>query len=244
VATEQDDTTEGGPDLDARLAAVGALADRVRRRLYRFVVRRGEPVGREEAAREVGVAHHVAKFHLDRLEEAGLLATEYRRPPGRGGPGAGRPAKLYRRSDMQVDVSVPERRYEFVARLLAGAVDRAATNRSSVADELHDGAVAAGQEIGNQARRDLGRRPRRDQLANIVSSVLAQTGYEPAADGRTTTLGNCPFRAVSDEHTELICGMNLAFVEGVLRGVDASWLRAELVPDPGRRCCVRIVPTR
>ena len=66
-------------------------------------------MGREQAAAGVGVARHVAKFHLDRLVADGLLAFEYRRPGGRGGPGAGRPAKLYRPTDSGVDVSLPER---------------------------------------------------------------------------------------------------------------------------------------
>ena len=74
-------------DTDDQLGSVAALGEPVRRALYRFVVAQPEPVSRERAATGVGVAHHVAKFHLDRLEADGLLEVEYRRPPGRGGPG-------------------------------------------------------------------------------------------------------------------------------------------------------------
>ena len=71
-------------DFDAQVARVAALGEPVRRSLYRFVVAQPDAVSREQAAAGVGVAHHVAKFHLDRLESDGLLEVEYRRPPGRG----------------------------------------------------------------------------------------------------------------------------------------------------------------
>src|SRR4051794_26175263 len=99
--------TPSRSDLDARLEQVGALAESVRRALYRYVVAQDEPVTREQAAAGIGVALHVAKFNLDRLVEAGLLDADYRRPLGVGGPGAGRPAKAYRRADTDVEVSLP-----------------------------------------------------------------------------------------------------------------------------------------
>jgi len=81
------------------LASLSTLDDPVRRRLYEVVRERPEPVGRDEAAAAAGVGRALAVYHLDKLVEAGLLTASYQRPPGRGGPGAGRPAKLYTRSD-------------------------------------------------------------------------------------------------------------------------------------------------
>ena len=79
-------------------SAIGSLADPLRRRLYAFVAGRDDGVGREEVAREVGVPAHTARFHLDKLVDEGLLSVDHRRLSGRSGPGAGRPAKVYRRS--------------------------------------------------------------------------------------------------------------------------------------------------
>ncbi|MGR7002025.1 helix-turn-helix domain-containing protein [Yinghuangia aomiensis] len=83
---------------DAALDALGALADPVRRALYRYVAAASGPVGRAEAAEAVGVGRTLAAHHLDRLVDAGFLDAEFARPAGRGGPGAGRPAKVYRRA--------------------------------------------------------------------------------------------------------------------------------------------------
>src|SRR4051812_26864076 len=110
-------------------ARIAALGEPVRRELYCFVVAQDEPVSREKAASGTGVPHHVAKFNLDRLVAAGLLDVEYRRPPGRGGPGAGRPAKLYRRAARDVTVSLPERRYDLAGRVLAEAITIADRDR-------------------------------------------------------------------------------------------------------------------
>jgi predicted ArsR family transcriptional regulator len=86
------------------LASLSSLDDPVRSRLYRYVSGCAGPVGRDEAAAAAGVGRALAVYHLDKLVEAGLLTASYQRPAGRGGPGAGRPAKLYARSGREFTV--------------------------------------------------------------------------------------------------------------------------------------------
>src|SRR5215210_5224917 len=109
-------------DRDAQVAAVAALAEPTRRRLYEHVVRSPHALSRDDVAGATGVPRPTAAFHLDRLVADGLLDVHYERRTGRTGPGAGRPAKLYRRSDASVTVSLPERRYDLAGELLASAV--------------------------------------------------------------------------------------------------------------------------
>jgi predicted ArsR family transcriptional regulator len=225
------------PDLDSRLDRLAGLGEPVRRALYRFVVAQRTPVSRDEAAVGIGVAHHVAKFNLDRLVEDGLLEAEYRRPEGRGGPGAGRPAKLYRRAQLDLEVSLPERRYDLAGRLMARAVARAERADSPVGETLHAVAREAGRELG-AAGATTGPRRRR-KITETVVDALAQQGFEPCETRDGITLANCPFHALADEETELVCGMNLSLIEGILDGVGATTLHAELEPAPPR-CCVRI----
>jgi predicted ArsR family transcriptional regulator len=215
-----------GNDLDARLDRVAALGEPVRRALYRFVAAQPEPVTREQAAAAVGVAQHTAKFHLDRLVDGRLLEAGYRRPPGRGGPGAGRPAKVYRRSHTDLDVSLPERRYDLAGRLLVKAFARAERTGSPVPEALRAVATRAGRSAGTQA-------------ASGLFDALAADGYEPRRDGDGITLANCPFHALASEETELVCGMNRAYLEGMLGGIGDTGLTARLDPAPGR-CCIRL----
>ena len=132
------------------MQAVAALEEPTRRRLYEYVVGRPEPVSRDDAANALGLPRTTAAFHLDKLTEEGLLATCYERRTGRTGPGAGRPAKLYHRSDREIEISLPERQYAVAGRLLAAAVEDAETTGSLPARR--------GQPPGPRVRR--GPRPR------------------------------------------------------------------------------------
>src|SRR6478672_11667871 len=134
--------------LSEQASSIGALAEPVRRALYAFVIAQREPVSREQAADGVDVPVHTAKFHLDKLVEEGLLDVEFRRLSGRTGPGAGRPSKLYRRSDRQLSVSLPERRYDVAGEVLAAAVDRSLREGSPMAEVLQDVAHEVGRQIG------------------------------------------------------------------------------------------------
>jgi predicted ArsR family transcriptional regulator len=218
-------------DDEAQIASVAALDEPLRRSLYRYVVGQPAPVNREQAAAGVGVPLHAAKFHLDRLVAEGLLDVGYARPPGRGGPGAGRPAKLYRRADREIAVTLPERHYDLAGDVLAGAVETATREGTPVADALAVRARAAGRELGGEG-----------DVPHDLPQALARVGYEPRADeGGRLVLANCPFHRLAERHTELVCGMNLDLIGGLLEGLAIDGLRAELDPAPGR-CCVVISP--
>jgi predicted ArsR family transcriptional regulator len=218
--------------------AVALLDEPVRRALYDWVVARGDATSRDEAAAGVGIARALAAFHLDRLVRDGLLTAEYRRLSGRTGPGAGRPAKLYRRAAREVAVSIPDRRYEAAARLLAQAME---VGGESIPSEAVRGvAHETGRSIGADARRAAGPRPDGRRRRDALVETLRARGYEPREDPTgTITLGNCPFHALVEDHRDLVCGMNLALAEGVLTGLGERGAAARLDPAPGR-CCVVI----
>jgi len=218
------------------IQTIALLAEPVRRSLYDWVIAAGRAVGRDEAARATGVSRTLAAFHLDRLVEAGLLTPEYRRLSGRSGPGAGRPAKLYRRGPREAAVTLPERRYELAARLLADAIERSASEVPPPA--LRESARHMGRSIGDERRR-AGRRPRgKGRSGPDLVDVLRTQGFEPceSAPG-VVRLGNCPFHALVAEHRDLVCGMNLALAEGILAGLRDRRHVARLDPQPGS-CCV------
>jgi predicted ArsR family transcriptional regulator len=223
------------PDrLDDQLDGLRALSDPVRRALYRHVVGQRHAVGRDEAARAVGISRSLAAYHLDRLEEDGLLEVRFERLGGRRGPGSGRPAKLYARSAGAFQVSVPPRDYETAARLLAAALD---TDDAPTRAALYERARHFGAEVGAEtARRSHDSRQAR-RITSDLEQVLTERGYEPYDDNGTIRVRNCPFHALAAEHQELVCGMNLAVMEGVLEGISTERVHARLDPRPGE-CCV------
>lgn len=237
------DPPSGRADFDTRVEGIASLGEPVRRALYRFVVGRPTAVSRDEASQGVGVPRHTAKFHLDKLVDDGLLQVEFRRPPGRSGPGAGRPAKLYRRSAAEVQVSLPERRYDLAGRLLARAVTAATTERIPVAEAVRGVARETGRSLGREARGALGLRPNRAALTAAACSVLAEVGYEPRVEEGAIGLANCPFHALAADFTELVCTMNRDLLDGLLDGLAHTGMEARLEPEPGM-CCVRLRAVR
>jgi predicted ArsR family transcriptional regulator len=211
------------PDRVSALAGLATLDEPVRRRLYEYVSDAGRPVSRDEAAGAAGITRTLAAYHLDKLAEAGLLATTYQRPAGRAGPGAGRPAKLYRPAEQELAVSVPPRAYELLARLLAEAAESDTTGsvRRTLTGVAHD----VGRQLGTEAGGDL-------------LTALRDCGYQPrAGSGGDIELRNCPFHRLALEHRELVCGLNLGLVEGMITGSAQPQARALLTPSPDR-CCV------
>ncbi|OBI94064.1 ArsR family transcriptional regulator [Mycobacterium alsense] len=216
-----------GDGVDA-VAGLSSLDDPVRRLLYEYVASRDEPVVRDAAAAAVGISRTLAAYHLDKLADAGILAVSYARPPGRSGPGAGRPAKRYERAQRELSASVPPRNYGLLAKLLAEAVaaDESGTVGSMVA--------AAARKAGRSSGSDGG-----------VVDALCGCGFEPAstADG-DIELRNCPFHLLARDYPKLVCDLNLQLIRGMLEAAGERPGRAVLAPREGRCCVVVRAPQR
>ncbi|GAA3444908.1 helix-turn-helix transcriptional regulator [Planomonospora venezuelensis] len=250
-----------GRHRTAQIAAVAALDEPTRRQVYDHVAGLPEPASRDEVAASLGLPRTTAAFHLERLAGQGLLSVVFERRTGRNGPGAGRPAKLYRRSPCDVAVSLPERHYDLAGLLLADALTEAEHSGGSPRAALERRAHRLGREIAQAARPAAGggratgpgaEEPRgtergdaagaggRDSRAAVLETLEAH-GYEPCPEGGDVVLRNCPFHLLAQAHTELVCGMNLRLLDGVLEGLAPTGMTARLAPAPGL-CCVRLRP--
>jgi predicted ArsR family transcriptional regulator len=223
--------TEGRAPGSSDLDALSALAEPTRRRLYEFVVESIRPVGRDEAAQAVQIDRSLAAYHLDKLAEHGLLEFDYARPAGRTGPGAGRPAKLYRRTRREFVLRAPARDYKLLAELLVRAAEE--TN-PEVMTRIEGAARELGRSLGTAARRGAG------TTQHALPMLLRARGYEPVeVEPGLLRLRNCPFDAVATRHPAIVCGLNVALIEGILAGLDADATSALRAPQEGS-CCVAI----
>jgi predicted ArsR family transcriptional regulator len=224
----------------AAIGAVAALDDRLRRAMFEFIRRARRPVTRDEAAAEVGISRKLAAFHLDKLVEAGLLATGTAPGPRR----VGRAPKAYVPAPTQFRISIPERHHEVLAEILLDAV------LTEQADETAQQAamrVAAekGAACGRAERAAVGgTRLGAERALTLSEPVLAGYGYEPdRVSPVCVRLRSCPFHPVTDRSPELVCGLNHAFLSGFVDGLDAPALEAVLSPEPGE-CCVEMRSSR
>ncbi len=211
----------GAGDGLGEVGGLSSLDDPVRRQLYGYVASRDEPVPRDDAAAAVGISRTLAAYHLDKLAEAGILSVGYARPAGRSGPGAGRPAKRYSRTQRDLSASVPPRNYGLLAKLLAEAV---------AGDDFR----AVGSAVAAVARRA----GQASVSGHDMLDALRGCGYEPARtpDG-DIELRNCPFHQLAAQYPELVCDLNLQLIQGVLEAAGDQPERAVLAPRDNR-CCV------
>ena len=212
-----------------RWNAVATLADPSRRALYDYVRRQDHPVGREEAADATAMSRNLAAFHLDKLVDAGLLHARYEAPADQP-RGRGRTPKVYEAAGDGLTVTIPERRYELIADILAEAVaESTASDQRATPDRPRASRTGAGAiSVGRCAA-----------PAPASIDALAGLGFEPQPQNGAVRLRNCPFHALAARHTALVCGLNHSFVAGIVDGLGATAVEARLAPRPGA-CCVRL----
>jgi predicted ArsR family transcriptional regulator len=221
------------------IARIALLSEPSRRRLYDYIRGRGEPVGRDEAARVARISRSLAAFHLDRLAAAGLLETEYRRISGLTGRGAGRPAKLYSLSGRRVTVSLPENRYDVAGTVFVRMIEagRGQAVRRGIRAVARDRGLEMGRELS--ARVGTGKPLRRAERA------LEELGYRPQRRKDVVRPRNCPFHDLVREAPQVVCAMNHALLAGLAAGLRTKApgpegrILAESDPDDGA-CCVRL----
>jgi predicted ArsR family transcriptional regulator len=109
---------------------------------------------------------------------------------------------------------------------------------------LRDAAVETGRRIGHEGRAGTGGRGGRNRRRDSLLRVLERHGYEPHVRGEEIVLANCPFHELAQQHRDLVCGMNLDLLAGVIDGLGADdGFTARLAPEPGY-CCVRLNAAR
>src|SRR5437588_10629304 len=153
-----------------RLEAVG---DPGLRSALAFVRGAEHAVTADELAEHGGIHRNVARARLERLAGAGLLESAFAR--GRGGPGAGRPAKTYRAAPELAAIEFPDHHYEDLVGLLAeGRAD------------LHDVGAAFGRRLAKAAGL-----PQTRSLDDVCAG-LRRLGFQAARDGDTIVPPPCP----------------------------------------------------
>ncbi len=220
------------------LAAVAALSDQLRRRMYGLIRRARRPISREEAARTVGISRKLAAFHLDNLVEVGLLRA--RDEPVGGIRKVGRTPKVYEPTNTEVHISIPARDHNLLTGILIDAVLTQDQDKAGP-EAAFQIAHRRGTELGTAERNRI--RPGRlsaERALTLATAVLARLGFEP---GRATPtllrLRNCPFQPQASKAPQLVCGINHAFITGFLDTLQATTLTAVLAPRPGE-CCVEL----
>jgi predicted ArsR family transcriptional regulator len=223
---------------DPAIRAIAALDDDLRWGMYEFIRAARRPVTRDEAAAAVGISRKLAAFHLDKLVDAGALSAHYQHVGGTRR--VGRVPKVYEPSPVDIRVSIPQRSHDMLAGILIDAVVSEGVEESA-RDAVRRVARDRGQQIGTAERERA--RPGRlgaERALSLADKLLAERGFAPARESPgCLRLRNCPFHPLTATAPDLVCGLNHAFISGMMDGLQASGVDAVLDPRAGE-CCVEL----
>ena len=204
-----------------------AFSDPTRRSILHHVLEAETPLSAGEVGDVFGVHRTVARAHLEKLVETGLLETATRRRAS-----GGRPAKTYTSSGERLEVMLPPRRYEPLARLLLEVVDRLAPSGMAV-----DHAHTVGHDYGVRVRHEITGNGQSSLRPQVACSWLAQAGYgarcEGGADCDVYTFENCVYREIAVEHPEVICAFDRGMVCGLVGAAPEDHTQTHNLIDDG-----------
>jgi predicted ArsR family transcriptional regulator len=208
-----------------RLAAAG---DPPLRRILVYARGRRDPFTAAEAAADLHVHRNVARARLDRLVKAGFLDVAFERRGGRRGPGAGRPAKVYRVAPELEGVEFPDRRLAELIMLLVKKVP--ARGRSRALRE-------AGEDFGRRLATAAGLKPSGNPATGLerVADALGSLGFQVSVvslEGERAELASptCPLRPLvvkCPDAAGIDRGMWAGLVERGVLGVSAERVECE-----------------
>ena len=227
------------PDI---LTVSKALGEETRFAIFQAVAEAETPLTVKDLVARFGMHHSAIRIHLNRLEEAGLIFSRRQHQKG----AVGRPQLAFLPSETALNISLPPRNYEFLARL---AIDFM-TRETDGARE----AEAFGHEWGREYIRSTahgidGPLPLEDALTVLREEALRLGGRLEIAglDGRGFALleRNCIFGELSPKYEPLVCDLHQSVMRGMLAELTGDafrWESASTLARGDDRCLVRISP--
>lgn len=222
----------GTNELVGRHRTHRALAVDSRVRLLDVLRASERPLDARELAAACGLHVSTVRFHLDILSEAGLVRSRSELPRTRG-----RPRLLYAPASAGETGAPEQTGYQLLAAVLAAHWAETPAERTLRAER-------AGWAVARE--QGFAPRPSPSQTAEEsvaqVSGLFAELGFEPelAREGHDLQirLHACPFRAVAQEHPEVVCSMHLGLLRGALVELGAPATVSSLQPFVEPHLCV------
>jgi len=210
-------SSELSPDefAAAVVAVTTAFGDPTRRDIYLFVRAREGGATAAEVAEGFALHPNVARHHLEKLAGGGYLDVELARHES-----AGRPSKRYRAAGSDHQLSVPTRRDDLLANLLARALERLPVDEArQIAEEV---GLEYGRAIAARMEPTEGHRSVKAAVASVADALTAH-GFAAHAEtkGNALTLvaEHCPFGEAARQYPHVLCAVDTGMVKGMLEGL-------------------------
>ncbi len=198
-------------------AITSAFGDPTRRDIYLLTHEHAEGVTVGEAAETTGLHPNVARHHLDKLANGGYLEVTQR-----SSSGAGRPAKVYRAVEPELQLALEVGHDDILVTLLGKALSRLPDSEAAALAEevgVEFGKQMAANMVSTGADQSIGSQKSFRSALHTVADALSAYGFAAHAERQGDELrivaGHCPFGDVAIEHP-VICAVDRGMVKGLL----------------------------
>jgi predicted ArsR family transcriptional regulator len=193
----------------------GMDGDRQRTTILAALRERAEGLDTAQLAAIVDLHPNTVRWHLGRLQEAGLVhsAPERRRSPGR-------PAVVFRLTPEGVVAGRDE------YRLLATMLTEALAGDAAAGARAYESGVRWGRHL-HEARPDAS-----------IAELLDQEGFAAEATGDRIEMRRCPFYALAEGAPQVICSLHHGVIDGALGASGSGQVVGHLEPFLEPALCV------
>lgn len=198
--------------------AMSSLGDPTRRAIYLASRESEQAISVAEVADAFDLHPNVARYHLDHLVKAGYLQVKTASP----GSSGGRPAHLYKATDLEIHIDLPPENFELLASLLTRVLQRVAS--VDTAELAFEVGLVQGEEFA--AALDVSHDADLAAKTQLAAEVMQGLGFgigmsfdSPDCGYQTT---HCPFGKVALENPRIVCALDRGLVAGLMRAMDET----------------------
>ncbi len=193
------------------LKVTSTLADETRFSIYEYILQSKQTFTVLQIAERFKIHPNVARLHLTKLSEIGVIVAELEKT-GKGG----RPGRVYRKADETITLSFPKKEnYQLLDWTLA------------LVSKIGKTAIDAGKEIsyndGYASMKELMQTKNCSTIEkklSILSESASLIGYIPISKitgihvSIQFTIYNCPYEQYLKKHREVICQLHESYLRG------------------------------
>ncbi|QGG48508.1 helix-turn-helix transcriptional regulator [Heliorestis convoluta] len=191
------------------------FADRTRFSIYQFIVNLStQTCNVKEIAKEFSIHPNVARLHLSKLEEIGLLESDWDHQAT-----PGRPGRVYKLCTKALSLTFPPRRYELLSHLLLESL----YSYDDASDVLERIGYQYGKKLAQKVTaqesflmsQSMDEETKKKYLIQILSAQGVSFMITKEGTQKVIRLTNCPFRELALEHSHLTCKLHQAIIAGL-----------------------------
>jgi len=187
-----------------RLDILKALGDNTRYAIYLELARSPLPLSTAEIADMLDLHVNTVRPHLERMREVGLLDVR-----SEASGGVGRPHHRYSLAADAPALGLEPSPFPMLANVLLEAAHEAGLEPSDL--------LEAGR---SQGRADARAWPEGTDGLEALIGEQARLGFDPEVvdleDGAVIAFAHCPFRALAEQHPDLVCSLHCGLVDGLV----------------------------